>query len=583
MLSLIPVLVTFNRVSERYYPVIVITAALALLLHTSLISMYIWGADINKEYYYASLTKNNSFWDSSISHPYSAMTSIGILAPIVSLITGVDLTWIFKIVFPAIFSFVPLVLYQIFKRQTEPKTAFLASFFFMSIFTFFTELNSVARQQIAELFFALIILLFISKHDINPRKRVFLLSILFFALATAHYALTIILIITLGFSLLFISSTKNITSNPSLNKILTINGKINFRELGQLSKENKKQVSLWLLLCITAFTWYLYIANSAVFIRLEMVFLETINGIRQFLNPALPRGGTLIVRETVSPIHDITKILQLLMQFFITAGIIKVMVTRNKKTNLDKEYIALALSFFLLSLAAVAFPYISSFLNTTRLYQIILLILSPFCIIGGIALIQLFSKSIYTIFRKGKMLSKDLSFKSLAFFLTVFLLFNSGLIYELTNDHPNSIALSQNSILTNGTISEKIQLYNTITSTEEVSGATWLRMYRSLQVKTYADFDCRQDLLLAYAFIPEGQSEIVYNTTEKINAHSYFFFRKLNLIEGVMGGAQKIGHSDSFNSTYIRSQLLHHSNLVYSNSGSEIYLTLRSVTIKHGN
>jgi uncharacterized membrane protein len=158
-------------------------------------------------------------------------------------------------------------------------------------------------------------------------------------------------------------------------------------------------------------------------------------------------------------------------------------------------------------------------------------------------------------------------------------MFNSGFIYEIANDHPNSIALSQNSIKRDGTLSEKIQLYNTIASVEEVKGATWLHKHGTLSVKTYADYDCRNDLLLAFALIPRDYSAVIYNTTKRLDGNSYVFMRKLNIVEGIMGGKQPIGHTDMFNATVIRFQLFHDSNLVYSNGGTEIYLTLHSVWI----
>ena len=220
ILSFIPILVAFDKIPERYYSIAVIATALALLFHTSLISMYIWGADINKEYYYASLTKSNYFWNSDISHPYNSMLSISILAPICSMVSGIDLTWIFKLIFPLLFSFVPLILYQTFKRQTDSKTAFLSSFFFSSLFTFYTEMNSIARQQIAEVFFALLMLLIVSKNNLNPQKRLLLFIIFCFSLVTAHYALTIIFVLVLLFSTLFTLCLKHTVGNNLINACL---------------------------------------------------------------------------------------------------------------------------------------------------------------------------------------------------------------------------------------------------------------------------------------------------------------------------------------------------------------------------
>ena len=96
--------------------------------------------------------------------------------------------YVFKIIYPLLFSLVPVGLYKIFKNQSEPKIAFLACFLFVSFYTFFIEMLSLAREMIAELFLIILLLLIFDK-VIN--KRTIILSIIFsIGLIISHYSLT---------------------------------------------------------------------------------------------------------------------------------------------------------------------------------------------------------------------------------------------------------------------------------------------------------------------------------------------------------------------------------------------------------
>ena len=92
--------------------------SLSLLLHTSLISSYIWGADINTEYIYSNLVLVNSHWNWTITNDVNAMLSIVMIAPIYSVFLNLNLVWLLKIVYPTLFELVTLVLFIIFKKVT---------------------------------------------------------------------------------------------------------------------------------------------------------------------------------------------------------------------------------------------------------------------------------------------------------------------------------------------------------------------------------------------------------------------------------------------------------------------------------
>ena len=107
---------------------------------------------------------NFSYWNSTLPDAYNSMLSIVMLAPTYSLLTNLRLDYILKIVYPFLFSLVPLGLYKIFKTQTDnSKIAFIAVFLFISFNTFYIELLALTREMTAELFLVLLLLLILNR------------------------------------------------------------------------------------------------------------------------------------------------------------------------------------------------------------------------------------------------------------------------------------------------------------------------------------------------------------------------------------------------------------------------------------
>ena len=191
MISLIIILFAFDKIPKKLYPLTIFIISISILFQTSLISNYITGFDIQSEYYLANLVIKNAFWNLNLNADYNNMLSVTMLAPILSIISKINLDWIFKIVYPLIFSSVPLGLYIVFKKQSTEKIAFLSSLFFMSYNVFYIELIGLARQEIAELFIVLLILVMITK-NISNITRSFFFIIFGISLIISHYGLAYI-------------------------------------------------------------------------------------------------------------------------------------------------------------------------------------------------------------------------------------------------------------------------------------------------------------------------------------------------------------------------------------------------------
>jgi uncharacterized membrane protein len=440
VLAFIPILIAFDKfIPKNLYPLAVFIIAISLLFHNSLISMYLWGWDIHYEYHISSIVAEFAHWDSTIISNVNGMLSIVMVAPIYSNILNLDRIWIFKIIYPFIFSLVPLGLYRIFQKQTEDKIAFLSCFFFVSLFSFYSEMLQLARQQIAELFFALLILLMVS-NDMNKAKRAFLFIIFGLSLVVSHYGLSYIYIFSLILAWLLLLLTKN----PEIKKMIDIFhhkvGRYNKKHARnpKTSKIEERTISSTFVLLMIVFTlaWYIYITGSSSFQSFLRIGEHIVCSFTtDFLDPQSAQGAEYIIRKAVSWIHSVHKYLQLLMQFLIVVGIVSVIV-KYKEMKFEKEYFVFSVIAFTLCLTGITVPHFATAYNTTRIYQITLFFLAPFCVIGGIAILKILSE-IAKMSWTGKS-----SLKVLSVIFAIYLLFNSGWVYAVTEDNPQSFALN---------------------------------------------------------------------------------------------------------------------------------------------
>jgi uncharacterized membrane protein len=441
VIAAIVLLVGFDRfIPKEMYPLAIFVVALSLVLHNTLISTYINGWDIQYERYYATLVMTNGFWDISMFNILNAMLSIVILAPIYSIVTNLDIIWVFKLIYPLLFALVPLGLYEVFKRQSSEKIGFMAAFFFTSLVVFYTEMLQLARQEIAELFLVLVVILIINQ-SMDKLKWSFLFIMFSFSLVVSHYGLTYI----------FIASLLVVWA------LLYAGKKIRFKGMSYTGLNRRLSLALIIPLIMFCLGWYIFTASGNAFSTI-VILLETVlsNVISGFLNPNMVQGIALIAEGgSVSVLHKVYLYLMLFTQACIVIGIATI-VLKNDLAKIGKEYFIFSLVMIALLIAGISVPYVSGAMNTTRLYQISLIFLAIFFVIGWLGISKLL----------GRLARRDnpkmpIAFGALAFFLAIFLIFNTGLVFEVFNDVPISYSL-------NRTIDYAV--YNSA----EVAGANWI-------------------------------------------------------------------------------------------------------------
>ena len=186
------VLVAYYRqhLSDSVYPIFILSIGLALLLRFSLRSHYLLGSDVHLEYLFFQTTYQNQLWNpalvSDIFGVINGMLVVSVLPTVYQVFMNINPPeYVFKMMFPLIFSVIPLAVFLISKHYTSGFYAFLAASFFMSGSAFLSNPN--ARIFFGVLFFALIILTWLST-DVPYTSRKALFIVFSVGLIFSYYA-----------------------------------------------------------------------------------------------------------------------------------------------------------------------------------------------------------------------------------------------------------------------------------------------------------------------------------------------------------------------------------------------------------
>ena len=565
VIAIIVVLIAFDKfIPKNLYPLAVFIIAISLLYHRSLISMYLWGTDIHAEHHLCNLTMWNLHWDPTIACAYNAMLSIVMLAPIFSTICGMGVIWVFKIIYPLVFALVPLGLYRVFQKQTNNKIAFLSCFFFMAAGPFYTIMLWVTRQQIAELFFVLLILLMVDK-NMNSIKRSFLLTIFGFSLVVSHYGVSYIYMFSLIFAwLIFLlmgsSTIQKLINNfhYKFSKYRNMKFPINLITSKTIRSETISSTFVKLFVVFTL-TWYMYVSSSVAFEVIVNIGNQITTNVFDLFKPGEVEALHIIFVKTLSPLHSITKYLHLLTQFFISIGILSSLL-QYSEAKFEKEYLAFSLIFFGICLASLAIPFTSTQLGTTRAYLITLFFLAPFCAIGCIIVFRMLSK-VVRIPCTDQCITGSL--KVFSIFLAIFLLFNTGLVYEVAKDDPTSISL-------NTTIKHPRFYFNE----QEAHGAQWVANTVKKESDIYAgDFG----KFILWDFVSNKDKVRVFNNeTIWVSRNSYIFMGLLNVRddEVVVVRRTAVGFFREYpklSNSIFYNKIIIYTNKIYDTGDAQVY------------
>lgn len=554
LISLAVILATFDIIPAKFFPWTIVMIALALLLHRALVPFeFLPSGDVMWEYYAYKTVEINSYWDPAISGNLNAMLSVTIQPTIYSELLNIDGAWVFKIIYPLIFALVPLTLYKVYQKQTTEKVAFLSTFFFMSVFAFFYTLPVIGRQQIAELFYVLVIMLLLSK-EMNSLHRAALLIIFGASLVVSHYALSYIFMLQMFVALLILHTImKKPTTNGLSENLRNVTPKKSITLSGTFA----------MLFLVLALAWYIYVSGSSTFSTIVTSGEHMYNSLTDFfsLSGREPEVlGAIGLTPITSWLSYIFRPLQYATQLFIIVGLVR-LVIKYKEMRFAREYMAMLLFSLGLILATIVVPTFSQQLNTERTYHIALILAAPLCILGGETVFKYMFKPLRRISS-----SPSACAKILLLILIPYFLFNTGFVHILVGEKTGSLLGLQQ--YKTGNDEEKAMFYLKWIQREDVSGARWLAENSVDNPTVYAGWSSKHYLLSPYALIPFKKTRLLGNQTH-IEKDSFVFLRYYNIKENRILTDYTAGEMVIGKTTEI-SQIVE-MNKIYSNGGSEVY------------
>lgn len=292
-----------RKLSKFLQPVILFTLALSVLWMLAARSNHITGWDIIQEYLGAKHTQELGRWDTNLKDAYNACLSITILPTVLSNIAGVPLETILKLIFPFLFAHFAVAVYFILKRIANSLLAYLSVFYILAQPFFIQPLIALARQEVAFVFFALLMLTLFSNrmHKLSSK---FLLIFYAFGVVVSHYSttyITIFLIVTAFITYLILKLIKYLPLPEYVE---------NLQCYANWITNYVSQIKWWLVIVLLVFsyTWHILITQSAE--NISSTLTDTMSNMTQLLRgelkseevqQALPTNKT----ATVTTVEDI--------------------------------------------------------------------------------------------------------------------------------------------------------------------------------------------------------------------------------------------------------------------------------------
>ncbi|MFZ1021741.1 MAG: DUF2206 domain-containing protein [Halobacteriota archaeon] len=554
------VLISSKKIPTHVYPLAVFSISLSLLFYWSLISNFLTGYDVLGEYFNAHLVLQNAVWDPFMPSLYNGVLSVVMLAPFLSLLSNLSLVWVFKIVYPVLFSLVPVGLFWVYKRLTDDKVAFLAVAYIMSLTSFFVYMPGLARQEIAEIFVVLALLLVVDR-KIEATIKTGLFIIFLSALAVSHYTISYIFIGCLVTALLILSLQKNGALIKWKAKLISLlsnedqaGGSVNRSAIARESLVTVARSS-YFIVCVLS--WYAYVSAGSAIDKLSGLAQNISSHVSSdLLSPSTSQGAAIIVSQPTSPLHAVTKYFYLVSIGLVIIGLLATWLKPTMRLN--REISAFFVPACALLAAAIALPFLAGQIQTDRLLHIGLLFLAPLFPIGALAVGGI-ARAIAIRRRATSENMRTWVLRGLSVFLAVFLLLNSGLIYEVVHDHPTSIALDKT-------------VASPVFDDMETTASLWLQNETPPNAQMYAD-SYHYTLLLTIT--PDSNVRTLWVPSTNFSAelpYNYIFLGTTNVANKEFYIAQISASDVPQYANVSTSEISQTRSLLYDNGGAQVYL-----------
>jgi uncharacterized membrane protein len=560
-IALVALIIGFtNWIDKKYYPYAIWVMAIALILHMTLIGNNIKIFD--GEGYVPNLTISQGIANLSISNNYFSVIGNTLLTPIIILISGLNIVIVYKLIYPFIWSVIPLGIYECIKAGKilkNEKEMFFTSFLYIVLSPFFNLIPFLKKQGLAMFFLVMFYMVIFNSKNSEIIKKILLL-IFMLSLLWSHY----------GTACLFIGMV--ILSAIILNLLNSFSNKKNII--------NSKLINfIGLSYGLIFIGWYIYVSNSSVISTILGIGYSVIEGIfHDLFNPEASRG-IVALTTTKSALNTLSKIISISILFCAVIGYLKLLKSILIKKNIEMDNLYLSFSLYWIAILGFALLPFFAVMNVSRLYILAYLLIAPFTTIGFKTIIK---NMIYKkLLNMGKIHSFNLSNKSIkifSIFLSFYLLLTTGFINEIFKYDPCSLSLSQESIIKYGSVERIGNYYSLLSYSCDISMAKWISKNRDNNKKIWIikGFLDTVGIFQPYANIPNNELYPLRQNTDMLKIqNNYICLYELN-IKGKIGVdpnkyASKLIWYNITNATYYPQ--LKYCSRIYDNGGSQILLS----------
>lgn len=356
--AVVTVLSATRLIGPSQYPVVVFSVALSTLLHRSLASAHVVGADIQFTYYLSELFASNHQWAPEIGGSMSSVPIITAVPVAYSMVTGLELVTVFTVVYPIVFAFVPLGVYYLATDVFDVTVGLYGSLFF--VFYHGTFYLTPGKQRLSELFIISLLLLYF-RHESLDDGRTIATVLLAIGLVHSHYGSTYVF----GLSLLV----------ASIGLVLTE------RLVGEFRHGFSPIYSIAFL--VGATSWYAY-SSSDLTASLASIPIAVFDQFASLPGGTAAGSGSSYVQTQQTIFQQLSLGLYLLLSLLICLGLAwQTGVILNRiRHGIDTEHV----EFTALALPLCAFLGTSYFLIldlwADRVYQMVLPVLAGFAAVG---------------------------------------------------------------------------------------------------------------------------------------------------------------------------------------------------------
>jgi uncharacterized membrane protein len=384
-------------------------------------------------------------------------------------------------------------------------------------------MQGLARQEVAELFLVLVLMLIVGTGG-SRQVRSGLIAVFGLGLVLSHYGLSYIYLIVLVLSFGILALLERWPGSSLRHAGVRTPGAARPFQASHLLT----LPFVGLFVC-ALFFWYIYTSGSVTLSSVSYLLNKMVTNVfSEFLNPDHVQGLNMILKGYSSPLYELKKYVQLMFQGFIVVGLSVIVargLTRREAGRFSLEYVVLAFVNLLVCISSITLPYFASSLNTSRMFQITLVVLSPICIIGALELI----KAITSPLKRLKIgVGPGLPAGVTAVILVVYLFFNTGLVFDLAGDRPMSVALSAGQINSYG-LYDRAVLYDPLNTFEQdYYATTWLDSYRLDNSVVYSDYISLHPLL-SYGDVPIADTARLQRNSTSLPKGSYVYLGYANL------------------------------------------------------